>query len=201
MRDSLILVYIGHGEFPDERSGDFYPCRPTRPGHVGRCDPLRGFHQRLHQASKGLRRPGRAPGHVPRRGGGLAVDGAMGQSLRGNVGFVLLTATDDRKTAGAPLTRAAIDLLERGDPEAAGATRCEDVYRRLKEEQRCASQLVKYNAGDDRHYLGGDIARDPGDVFWKNSEGRAQILKQTEYFQPTPQLSALVKASGLIRWC
>ena len=32
-RDSLILVYIGHGEFPDERSGDFYlmPADATGP--------------------------------------------------------------------------------------------------------------------------------------------------------------------------
>ena len=35
----------------------------------------------------------------------------------------------------------------------------------------------------------------PGRVFWKDSRSRDQILKRTEYYQPTPQLGELVEAS------
>jgi hypothetical protein len=116
------------------------------------------------------------------------------QSLRGNLGFELLTATDDRATANAPLARAVIELLERGDPEAGERLHGRDVHRLLKERQR-ATQHVAYNADDARLALARNITRDPGDVFWKDSPGRAQILKQTEYFQPTPQLDELVEAA------
>ena len=53
-----------------------------------------------------------------------------------------------------------------------------DVHRLLKDRHRPA-QHVAYNAEDARLSLARNIARDPGDVFWKDSPGRTQILKQT----------------------
>ena len=71
------------------------------------------------------------------------------QSLQGNFSFELLTATDDRATANAPLARAVIELLERGDPEAGERLHGRDVHRLLKERNRPA-QHVAYNADDAR---------------------------------------------------
>jgi hypothetical protein len=119
---------------------------------------------------------------------------AWAQSLRGSIDFELLTATDDRSAANAPLTRAVIELLERGDPEAPGRARCQDV-RRLLMERGHPAQHVAYNPDDARLSLGRNPAHDPGDVFWKDSPGRPEILRHTWYFQPTPQLTGLVEAS------
>jgi tetratricopeptide (TPR) repeat protein len=194
-QETLILAYIGHGDFPDERSGDFYlmpkdATEPTMDGAIYFAEFIKD-RIKLQPTSGGL------VVLLDTCHAGVGAWQSMerwAQSLRGNIGFALLTATDDRTTADAPLARAAIDFLEHGDPEAAGRIRCDDLYRRLREQKRRA-QLVTYNPNDDRHFLARNIARDPGDVFWKDSDGCAQILKQTEYFQPTPQLAALVEAS------
>ena len=41
--------------------------------------------------------------------------------------------------------------------------------------------------------------RDPGEFFWQDSSGRAEILAHSWFFQPTTQLDALVEASRLHR--
>ena len=41
--------------------------------------------------------------------------------------------------------------------------------------------------------------RDPGEFFWQDSPGRAEILAHSWFFQPTAQLDALVEASRLHR--
>ena len=194
-RDTLILAYIGHGELPDESSRDFYlmPIDASEPNSAQAIH----FPEFISDRIK-----------LRRDDGGLIVlldvchsgAGALlsmerwAQSLRANIGLELLITTNDRATADASLTRTVIELLERGDPTAPERIRCRDVYRRLKDQKR-PSQHVSYNAADDRYYLARNIALDPGDVFWKDSAGRAQILKMTEYFQPTPQLTELVEAS------
>jgi hypothetical protein len=191
----LILAYIGHGEFPDELTGDFYlmptdATKPTSRKAIHFAELIKD-QLKLRQDNAGLLvlldacHAGAGAWQAMER---------WAQSLRGNIGFELLTAADDRATANAPLARAVIELLEKGDPQAGLRLHGRDVHRLLRDRRRPA-QHVAYNAEDPRLSLARNIARDPGDVFWKDSPGRAEILRQTEYFQPTPQLDALVEAA------
>ena len=192
---TLILAYIGHGEFPDEMSGDFYLM--PKDATVPTADEAIDFTVHIKDCIKLLRNRGSLIVLLDTCHAGAGAWQAMktwAQSLRGNIDFELLTATDDRATANAPLTRAVIELLERGDPEAPERIRCQDVHRLLRDRNRPA-QHVAYNPDDARLSLGRNIAHDPGDVFWKDSPGRVEILRHTWYFQPTPQLAELVEAS------
>ena len=192
----LILAYIGHGEFPHERSGNFFlmPTNaeaPTSREALNFASIIEGFldNPKVHFDLFVLLDACCAGA------GALQAMERWARSLQGNFSFVLLTATDDRATANAPLARAVIELLERGDPEAGEQLHGRDVHRLLKERQRPA-QHVAYNADDARLALARNLACDPGDVFWKDyKEGRDQILEHTWYFQPTPQLVELVEAS------
>jgi hypothetical protein len=194
---TLILAYIGHGEFPHERSGKFFlmptdATEPTTRKAIDFAALIEGFleNPKVHFDLFVL---------LDACCAGAGVWQAMeswARSLQGNFSFVLLTATDDRDTGNAPLARAIIKLLGRGDPDAGVLLHGRDVYRLLKDQERSRPpQHVAYNADDARLSLGRNTAHDPGDVFWKDSEGRAQILQRTWYFQPTPQLDELVKAS------
>ncbi len=192
---TFILAYIGHGEFPDERSGDFYlmPTNATEPT----SDDAIHFAEFIKDRLKGRQDHAGLFVLLDACHAGAGAWQSMerwAQSLRGNIGFELLTATDDRATANAPLARAVIELLEQGDPEAGDQLHGRDVHRLLRERNR-PPQHVAYNADDARLALARNRARDPGEVFWKDSPGRTQILKQTEYFQPTPQLDELVEAA------
>ncbi|HLN06277.1 MAG TPA: AAA family ATPase, partial [Acidimicrobiales bacterium] len=192
---TLILAYIGHGEFPDEMSGDFYLM--PKDAAVPTADEAIDFTVHIKDCIKLLRNRGSLIVLLDTCHAGAGAWQAMktwAQSLRGNIDFELLTATDDRATADAPLTRAVIELLERGDPKAPERIRCQDVHRLLKHRNR-PSQHVAFNPDDARLSLGRNIAHDPGDVFWKDSPGRVEILRHTWYFQPTPQLAELVEAS------
>jgi len=192
---TLILAYIGHGEFPDEMSGDFYLM--PKDAAVPTADEAIDFTVHIKDCIKLLRNRGSLIVLLDTCHAGAGAWQAMktwAQSLRGNIDFELLTATDDRATADAPLTRAVIELLERGDPEALERIRCQDVHRLLRDRNR-PSQHVAFNPDDARLSLGRNIAHDPGDVFWKDSPGRVEILRHTWYFQPTPQLAELVEAS------
>src|SRR5271157_4342824 len=167
---TLILAYIGHGEFPDEMSGDLYlmPRDATVPTAHNAID----FTVHIKDCIKLLRNRGSLIVLLDTCHAGAGAWQAMktwAQSLKGNIDFELLTATDDRPTADAPLTRAVIELLERGGPEAPERIRCQDVHR-LLEHRKCPSSLhVAYNPDDARLSLGRNIAHDPGDVFWKDS--------------------------------
>ena len=192
---TLILAYIGHGEFPDEMLGDFYlmPKNATAPTAKRAID----FTVHIKDCLKGLKNRGSLVVLLDTCHAGAGAWQAMkawAQSLRGNIDFELLTATDERATANAPLTRAVIELLERGDPEAPERIRCQDVHRLLMDRNHPA-QHVAFNPDDARLSLGRNIAHDPGDVFWKDSPGCVEILRHTWYFQPTPQLAELVEAS------
>lgn len=191
-RDSLILAFIGHGECPNEMGGDFYlmlddSANATSDGAILISQFVK---ERLDSRLAGL---------VLLLDACHAGEGAWqamerwAQSAKGDISFEILTAADDRSTANAALARALTELLERGDPELDARFRCDRVHRRLKE-RNPKFQYAGYNPGCD---LGRNIARDPGDVFWNNADspGRDLLLKQTEYFQPTRQLSKLVKTS------
>jgi hypothetical protein len=190
---TLILAYIGHGEFPDELTGDFYlmPTDATKPTSVKAVHFAEVIKDQLRENKVGLLML------LDACHAGAGVWQAMerwAQSLRGNIGFELVTAADDRATANAPLARAVVELLEKGDPQAGPRLHGRDVHRLLRDQRRPA-QHVAYNAEDPRLSLARNIARDPGDAFWKDSPSRTEILRQTEYFQPTPQLDALVEAA------
>ena len=192
---TLILAYVGHGEFPDELTGDFYlmPTDATKPTSRKAIH----FAELIKDQLKDRRNNAGLLVLLDACHSGAGAWQAMerwAQSLRGNIGFELLTAADDRATANAPLARAVIELLEKGDPQAGPRLHGRDVHRLIRAQRRPA-QHVAYNAEDPRLSLARNIARDPGDVFWKDSPSRAEILRQTEYFQPTPQLDALVEAA------
>jgi tetratricopeptide (TPR) repeat protein len=193
-RETLILAYIGHGEF-FEPSNDFYlmPTDATELTSDGAIHLAEFVKDRIKflQDRSGL------VVLLDACHAGAGAWQAMerwAQSLGGNFGFELLTATDDRKTANAPLARAIIEIIKHGDPEADEQIHCRDVHRRLIE-QNYSSQHIAYNSNDERLYLARNLARDPGDAFWRDCFGRAQILKQTEYFQPMPQLAEVAQAS------
>jgi hypothetical protein len=192
---TLVLAYVGHGEFPDEMLGDFYLMPKDAAGAT--AEEAVDFTVHLKDCLKGLTARGSLVVLLDTCHAGAGAWQAMktwAQSLRGNIDFELLTATDDRATANAPLTRAVIELLECGDPEAPQRIRCQDVHR-LLQEQRHPAQHVAYNPDDASLSLGRNPAHDPGDVFWQDSPGAPDILSHTWYFQPTPQLAALVEAS------
>jgi Caspase domain len=117
------------------------------------------------------------------------------RSLRGQLRFELLTATDVRSTARAWFTKALIQLLTEGDPAAPKRIRCQDARRWLgRLYPQLAPQLGAHNADDGLH-LGRNVALMPGPVFWSASLSCDQILEQTKYYQPSPQLGELVYAS------
>jgi hypothetical protein len=104
---TLILAYIGHGEFPDERGGDFYLLptnakKPTSDGAIHFAEFIKD-RVKFRQDHAGLFvlldacHAGAGAWQSMER---------WAQSLRGNLGFELLTATDDRGSANAPRLRA-----------------------------------------------------------------------------------------------
>ncbi len=192
---TLILVYIGHGEFPDEMTRDFYLMPTdadefTYEGAIHFAEFLKNCLTPIQDRVNLVVLLDTCHAGV---GAWTSIE-RLATTKRGNLSFELLTATDDRGTANALLAQGLIELLERGDPEAAERFHCRHVHTRLGQWHRPGQHIV-LNADDDRFYLGRNIAHDPGDVFWNDSPGRAQILKQTEYFQPTSDLATLVEAS------
>ena len=192
--EPLILAYVGHGEFTDERSGDFYlmPTDATERTQDGAIHLAEFIKDRIR--------------HAPGLGGlvvlldacfaGAGAWQAMerwAQVQRGKLKFEFLTATSDTSTGDAPLFRALIEILERGDPELGDQITCGDIHEFLERNIYAEPQHDAYNAR--KLTLGRNIAKDPGDVFWKDSLSRPLILKATEYLQPTPQLAQLVEAS------
>ena len=176
---TLILAYIGHGEFPDERSGDFYlmPTNATEPT----SDDAIHFAEFIKDRLKGRQDHAGLFVLLDACHAGAGAWQSMerwAQSLRGNIGFELLTATDDRATANAPLARAVIELLEQGDPEAGDrAPRPGRPPAPQGSESPGAARRLQRGRCPPRPRA--ELARDPGDVFWKDSPGRTQILKQT----------------------
>ena len=190
--DTLILAYIGHGEFV---RGDFF-LMSTAAASPPNSD------EAIHLAQLIMERPAH-----PRDGlivlldtchsGTGAYDAAeyWVRSLEGRLRFEVLTATDDMPTAPGWFTRSLIQLLEPGDPAAADQLRCEDARARvLRTHPQLGPQLSARNPGKNL-YLGSNSAKVPGDVFWKESPGCAQILEKTDYYQPTAGLAKLVDAS------
>jgi hypothetical protein len=194
--DALILAYIGHGEFV---RGDFF-LMPTDAA----VPPT--SRNAIHLAQLIKDRPTHSPQGLivlldTCQSGAGAWDAVeyWVRSLEGRLRFEVLTATDDKPTANAWFTRSLIRLLERGDPAASDQLRCVDARDCvLKAHPQLVPQLSAHNPSKQLH-LGRNSARVPGDVFWKDSPGRVQILKQTEYFQPTALLSTLVEASEVHR--
>ncbi|WZO98949.1 tetratricopeptide repeat protein [Isosphaeraceae bacterium EP7] len=195
--ETLILAYIGHGEFSEDSGGDFY-LMPTDASETT-SDGAIHLAEFIKDRIKFWHGRGGLVVLLDSCHAGEAVWQSMerwAQSQTIQSGFEILTATDDRATANAPLIRALIGVLERGDPMSDARIQCRHIHRILKELHR-PTQHVAYNGDDNRFYLARNPAKDPGDVFWKDSPGRAQILKQTEYFLPTYQLAQLVESSRL----
>ena len=156
---TLILAYIGHGEFPHERSGSFFlmptDAEPTPRKAIDFAPLVEGC---IHESNVEFGifvlldacQAGAGAWHAMER---------WARSMEGNFSFVLLTPTDDRVTANAPLTRAVIELLERGAPEAEGRRLYgRDVHQLLKDGHRPA-QYVECNAEAARLYLARNLAR------------------------------------------
>ena len=192
----LILAYIGHGEFNGPASGDFYlyPKDASSPT----SDEAIHFAEYIKDRI-GQRRD--LPGLLVLMDACFAGAGAWQtmerwvQSQRGDFRFEFLTATDDTSTARAVLSHTIIELLERGDPEAGDRLHASDAHRLLATDN-FRPQHVAFNASTAPLQLGRNIAKDPGDVFWKGTVGFVDILRWTEYFQPTEQLDRLVEASN-----
>ncbi len=70
------------------------------------------------------------------------------------------------------------------------------AYRQwvMKAHPQLIPQLSAHNSGNHLR-LGRNNSKVPGDVFWRDSPGRVQILERTEYYQPTAGLAELVAAS------
>jgi hypothetical protein len=199
---TLVLAYIGHGVFPDEMDADFYLMAKNTPNTSSpNGENALHFAQFIKERLRPLSETGRLVVLLDTCHAATGAWEAMSRwatSRRGKLGYELLTATDDRRTANAPLSRAIIDLLGRGDPESGERIRCGDVHRVLYGQSH-PSQHVAYNAWDAEFYLGRNIARDPGDVFWRAMPGldrtgqlHAQIMAETQFFQPTQRLTELV---------
>ena len=190
--DVLILVYIGHAL---TRFGEFFlmPKNAKNP-------PMTEHAVHLVQVIK--QRPGQWLGGLvlilDTCSSGEAVSEAAEswvRSLEGRLRFELLSATNSGITAEGWFTRTLVELLERGDPTAQDWLGCQDARRRVLERHpQLYPQFLAYNTGASLE-LAHNLARVPGDVFWRDSQSRDQILKQTEYYEPTPQLSDLVEAS------
>jgi tetratricopeptide (TPR) repeat protein len=189
--ETLILAYIGHGEFV---RGDFF-LMPTDAANPPNPDDA------IHLAQLIKHQPAHPDGLIVLLDAcysGTAIWNAVEYWVRwleGQLRFEVLTATNDLSTANAWFTRSLIRLLERGDPAAPEQLRCEDARNWvMKSHPQLTPQLSAHNSG--RHLrLGRNSSKVPGDVFWKESPGRTQILERTEYYQPTAGLAELVEAS------
>jgi tetratricopeptide (TPR) repeat protein len=189
--ETLILAYIGHGEFVH---GDFF-LMPTDAANPPNPDDA------IHLAAIIKHRPAHPDGLI------VLLDACYSGSatwnaveywvrwLEGQLRFEVLTATNDMPTANAWFTRSLVRLLERGDPAGPEQLRCEGARQWvMKAHPQLIPQLSAHNAGGHLR-LGRNSSKVPGDVFWKDSPGRVQILERTEYFQPTVELAELVAAS------
>jgi hypothetical protein len=190
--DILILAYIGHGKFA---LNDFF-LMPTDAANPPNSEGA------IHLAQIIKHRPlNRLKGLVvlldtcdSGAGAWDAVEYWV-RSLEGQLPFEALTATDDGSTANAWFTKSLIQLLEQGDSDAPNRLRCENARAWVREAYpQLAPQLSAHNTGEFL-YLGRNITKDPGNVFWKDSPGRTLILEQTHNLQPTAELQAIVEAS------
>ncbi|MFI5459172.1 MAG: tetratricopeptide repeat protein [Isosphaerales bacterium] len=190
--DFLILWYIGHGDFVKD---DFFllPTDAVYPPNLLGAVPLIAFLKHLNVEAL----PGLILVLDTCHSGTATYNAAESwvRPLEGRLRFEVLTATDYQPTANAWFTRSLIQLLERGDPAAPDQLRCEDARKWVVQAQpRLAPQRSAHNS-DEHFYLGRNSSKVPGDVFWKDSPDRAQILEQTEYYQPTAGLAEVVAAS------
>ena len=122
--DTLILAYIGHGEFIRD---DFF-LMPTDAASPPTSD------EAIHLAQLIKDRPAHSPNGLIvlldtcHSGAGAWDAGEYWvRSLEGRLPFRVLTATDDRATAHAWFTQSLIQLLERGDPATSNQIRCVDA--------------------------------------------------------------------------
>ena len=121
--ETLILAYIGHGEFV---LGDFF-LMPTDAASPPNPDDA------IHLAQIIKHRPAHPDGLIVLLDTCYSGTGAWDaveywvRSLEGRLRFEVLTATNDKPTANAWFTRSLIRLLERGDPAAPDQLRCEDA--------------------------------------------------------------------------
>ncbi len=134
---TLILAYIGPGEFPNESDGDFYlmPTDANEPTHDDAIHFADVIKDRIKQRQDHAGLSVLLDTCHASAGAWQSME-RWAQSVRGNIGFELLTATDDRATANAPLARALIELLEKGDPEAGLRLHGRDIHRLLKDRKR-----------------------------------------------------------------
>ncbi len=193
---TLILAYIGHGVFPDEQSGQFY----LMPRDADDSDPDKkiNFAHFLEGVTDGRSNLNlQILLDACHAGAGTwQVTERIIRDLRHNNRFSVLASTDDRATAKAPLTDALIEVLDRGAPELSGdRILARDLRDFLERNSGHPAQCVEGNVSTEQFHLGRNQAHDPGDLFWKDSPGKQQILERTWYFEPTPQLDALVAAT------
>ncbi len=166
--DTLILAYIGHGEFV---RNDFFllPLDAASPPNSDdaihfaqiikdrQSHTLTGLIVLLDTCDSGA-------------GAWNAVEYWV-RTLEGRLPFEVLTATADEPTANVWFTRSLIQLLEHGDPDAPDRLRCQDARRWvMRVHPQLSPQLSAHNPGE-HFYLGRNSAKVPGDVFWQDSPG------------------------------
>ena len=186
--ETLILAYIGHGEFAH---GDFF-LMPTDATYTGDALDLAQIikHRSAHPNGLIVLLDTCYSGT-----GAFAAVENWCRSLEGQLEFEVLTASDDGLTANAWFTRSLIHLLERGDPTAPDQLCCEDARAWvMKDHPQIRPQHAAYNRGSHLR-LSRNSSKVPGDVFWRDSPGRIQILERTAYFQPTAGLAEIIQAS------
>ena len=199
---TLLLAYIGHGQFqdPNLQSGDFFlmPKDATKQPTLSTAIRFASF---IEDAIYDLDRINLFV-LLDTCYSGVGAWQAMQKwvgSLKKNISFVLLAPTDDRSTADAPLSRAVIELSGVGTPEIGrAATRA--GRPRLAPRSQSSGPVHRVQRGERPALPRAEPRADPGDVFWKDRAGEAQILKNTWYFQPTPQLDAVVPKAGRTPW-
>ena len=166
--ETLILAYLGHGEFVH---GDFYLMPIGAPSPPDSQDAIH-----LSQFIK------ETTNH-PRNGLVVLIDachsgeGAQ-QAARTWVGslgvqhrFEFLSANGVGSTDKARLIETLIRLLKRGDPDGSKTIRCEDARRWvMRLHPHLDPQHPTHNADASLH-LGRNPAKDPGDVFWNKRPG------------------------------
>jgi tetratricopeptide (TPR) repeat protein len=191
---TLILAFIGHGEFAGV---DFYllPRDASVPPDSDTAIHLVHLIKELH------RRHSDVDGLVVLLDScysGVAASGAAAQwvgALGGTLRFEVLTAAADRPAADGCFTRNLVELIRTGLVSVPlEYLRCEHVRELLK--GRCPKQvpqLPAYNA-DEGLYLARNVARLAEKKRWGGAAAET-VERLTAWFQPTPQLAEVVAAA------
>ena len=179
--ETLILAYIGHGEFVH---GDFF-LMPTDAANPPNPDDA------IHLAAIIKYRPAHPEGLIVLLDAcysGTATWNAVEYWVRwleGQLRFEVLTATNDMSTANAWFTRSLIRLLERGDPAAPDQLRCEDARTWV---MKAHPQLIPQ--------LGLQLRRTSGLSAQQQQGPRRRVLEGQPRPHPDPRADKVLPADG-----